>query len=302
MQTELPTLADDGLDAAHYPLPKEQGVCADIDTSFQYLQALQDLHFGRLNPSRFEPVWHSGDEAPDRQAEILAIAGPGLQDIRSAFDKARPALERYQNLRKVYARERKRWPLPHWPVVGQGQLLKPGMQDPRVLVLAERMLSEGYLDHLPAHKHDPELAAAVKSFQLDHSLQADGVIGPGTLKRDERHAQARRDQLRINLERFRWMAQDFEPTSLLVNVPAALLMVYQNGVPVWQTRTQVGRPDRQTPSFNPRHPLDPEPHLDHPADHFQARQPPQIRRDQSYLARHDLQVLDSSGRQLYRKR
>lgn len=301
LQTELPTLADDGLDPAHYPLPKEQGVCADIDTSFQYLQALQDLHFGRLNPSRFEPVWHSGDEAPDRQAEILAIAGPGLQDIRSAFDKARPALERYQNLRKVYTRERVR-PLPHWPVVGQGQLLKPGMQDPRVPVLAERMLSEGYLDHLPKPTnttYGPELAAAVKSFQLDHSLQADGVIGPGTLKEMNVSAQARRDQLRINLERFRWMAQDFEPTSLLVNVPAALLMVYQNGVPVWQTRTQVGRPDRQTPLLKSRVTrLTLNPTWTIPPTIFKQDKLPQIRRDQSYLARHDLQVLDSSGRQL----
>ena len=301
LQAELPTLADDGLDPAHYPLPNDQGLCADIDTSFQYLQALQDLHFGRLNQSRFEPVWHSGDELPDRQTPILAIAGPGLQDIGSAFDKARPALERYQNLRKVYARERLQ-PLPHWPVVGQGQLLKPGMQDARVPVLAERMLSEGYLSHMPTltnNTYGPELAAAVKSFQRDHSLQADGVIGPGTLKEMNVSAQARRDQLRINLERFRWMAQDFEPTSLLVNVPAALLMVYQNGMPVWQTRTQVGRPDRQTPLLKSRVTrLTLNPTWTIPPTIFKQDKLPQIRRDQSYLARHDLQVLDSSGRQL----
>ena len=301
LQAELPTLADDGLDPAHYPLPNDQGLCADIDTSFQYLQALQDLHFGRLNQSRFEPVWHSGDEMPDRQTPILAIAGPGLQDIGSAFDKARPALERYQNLRKVYARERLQ-PLPHWPVVGQGQLLKPGMQDAWVPVLAERMLSEGYLSHMPTltnNTYGPELAAAVKSFQRDHSLQADGVIGPGTLKEMNVSAQARRDQLRINLERFRWMAQDFEPTSLLVNVPAALLMVYQNGMPVWQTRTQVGRPDRQTPLLKSRVTrLTLNPTWTIPPTIFKQDKLPQIRRDQSYLARHDLQVLDSSGRQL----
>ena len=301
LQAALPQLADDGLDPGHYALPKNEGMCADIDISLHYLQALHDLHYGRLDPSRFEPVWHSNDVMPDRQAALLALAVPGVQDVADAFNQARPALERYQNLRKVYARLRQQ-PLPTWPVVGSGPLLKPGMQDARVPVLAQRMLSEGYLSALPNvsnNTYSPELAAAVKSFQLDHSLQADGVIGPGTLKEMNVSPQMRRDQLRINLERFRWMAHDFEPTSLLVNVPAALLMVYQNGVPVWQTRTQVGRADRQTPLLKSRVTrLTLNPTWTIPPTIFKQDKLPQIRRDQSYLARHDLQVLDSNGQVL----
>ena len=48
LQAALPTLADDGLDPQNYLLPKGQDLCADIDISRQYLQALQDLHYGRL--------------------------------------------------------------------------------------------------------------------------------------------------------------------------------------------------------------------------------------------------------------
>ncbi|WP_202210660.1 L,D-transpeptidase family protein [Pseudomonas paraversuta] len=301
LQAALPQLADDGLDPLNYPLPEGQDLCADIDTSRQYLQALHDLHFGRLTQSRFEPVWHANAVEVDPQAELLAIAGPGVQNVAAAFAQARPALEQYQDLRRVYARERQQ-PLPQWQPIADGPLLRPGMQDARVPALARRLASEGYLSGEPQivnNTYSNELASAVKSFQLDHSLQADGVVGPGTVKELNVSPATRREQLRINLERFRWMARDFEPTSLLVNVPAAQLTVFQNGQPVWQTRTQVGRADRQTPLLKSRVTrLTLNPTWTIPPTIFKEDKLPQIRRDPSFLSKHDLQVLDSSGQPL----
>ena len=297
----LSQLADDGLDPLNYPLPGADGLCADIDTSRQYLQALHDLHFGRLSQDRFEPVWHADSTVPDRQAELLNIAGSGLQNVAGAFERARPRLEHYQNLRRVYAHQRQQ-PLAQWLLIADGPLLRPGMGDARVPVLAQRLLSEGYLNQQPVivgNLYSNELVAAVKSFQLNHSLQSDGVIGAGTLKEFNVSPATRREQLRINLERFRWMAHDFEPTSLLVNVPAALLIVYQGGVPVWQTRTQVGRAERQTPLLKSRVTrLTLNPTWTIPPTIFREDKLPQIRLDQSFLSKHDLQILDSSGQPL----
>lgn len=49
-------LADDGLDPTHYSLPAADAtanvLCSDIANSQQYPQALQDLHYGRLQQSR----------------------------------------------------------------------------------------------------------------------------------------------------------------------------------------------------------------------------------------------------------
>ncbi|MDY7580199.1 L,D-transpeptidase family protein [Pseudomonas sp. CCI3.1] len=301
LQAALAQLADDGLNPGDYTLPSTRDLCADIETSQQYLQALQDLHYGRLPQAKFEPVWHASEVPQDRQARILALAGPGLNDIPRAFDQARPQGEMYQNLRRVYARQRLQ-PLPQWQPLASGPLLRPGMQDARVPELAKRLFSEGYLNQLPAsvdHTYTNELAAAVKSFQLDHSLQADGVIGAGTLKELNISPQERLEQLRINLERFRWIAQDFEPDSLLVNVPAAQLTVYQSGVPVWQTRTQVGRAERQTPLLKSRvNRLTLNPTWTIPPTIFREDKLPQIRRDPSFLSRQDLQIVDSNGQPL----
>jgi murein L,D-transpeptidase YcbB/YkuD len=74
--------------------------------------------------------------------------------------------------------------LPQWQSVGNGPLLRPSMEDKRVPELAQRLFNEGYLTHVtgtPGNAYDGVLVEAVKSFQASHSLQADGVVGPGRL-------------------------------------------------------------------------------------------------------------------------
>ncbi|WP_426140030.1 L,D-transpeptidase family protein [Pseudomonas sp. DWP3-1-2] len=305
LQAEIRQLADDGLNPSDYSSPdtsaNANGVCDDLAISQHYLQALQDLRFGRLLQSRFEPLWRSQEPLVDRDAQVLTLASSGLQDIAGAFRQARPSLDQYQNLRRVYARQRQ-LALLTWRPISNGPLLRPDMQDARVPELAQRLFSEGYLTSPlmePDNGYTPELVNAVKSFQLSHSLQADGVIGPGTVKELNISPAMRREQLRVNLERFRWLAQDLEPDSVLVNVAAAQLSVYQNGVPVWQTRTQVGRAERQTPllkSVITRFTLNPTWTI--PPTILREDKLPEIRRDPGFLLKHNLQVLDLEGNPL----
>lgn len=251
-----------------------------------------------MSQARFEPLWHASQAPAEREAELLALAAPGLADLASAFQQARPGIELYQRLRQLYA-EQRQLPLPQWQPLASGPLLRPDMQDARVPALAQRLFSEGYLSSPLAtddNAYGPELVNAVKSFQLNHSLQADGVVGQGTLNELNISPAVRRGQLRVNLERFRWLAQDLEPTSLLVNVAAAQLSVYQDGVPVWQTRTQVGRAERQTPLLKSRVTrLTLNPTWTVPPTILREDKLPQIRRDQTFLSRQNLQVLDSEG-------
>ncbi|MGB3122992.1 MAG: L,D-transpeptidase family protein [Pseudomonas sp.] len=305
LQSQLLLLADDGLDPTHYSLPAPDAtanvLCSDIDTSRQYLQALQDLHFGRLQQSRFEPLWHSQPPTRDPNTELLAFAATGLSDMAQAFDQARPSADLYRSLRNAYSAVRQQ-PLPHWDPVGSGPLLRPGMEDPRVPELARRLVSGGYLAKAPAgnsKQYRDELVKAVKAFQLSHSLQADGVIGAGTVAELNISPAMRRDQLRINLERFRWLAQDLEPEGVLVNVAAAQLSVYQSGIPVWQTRLQVGRAERQTPLLKSRITrLTLNPTWTIPPTIMREDKLPAIRLNPEYLRQQNLQVLDPEGRPL----
>lgn len=317
---QLEQLADDGLNPASYQLAglrsfaqqpatvTQQAQCRDILISHVYLQALRHLQHGRLQQAKVEPFWQAPSQpealvpAPAAAEDaLLALAVFGLNDLPAAFQYARPALAQYQSLRRTYAQLRQQ-PLASWSAVAGGPLLRPDMQDARVPELTQRLASEGYLPATVTsidNRYDPAQVAALKAFQQHHALQADGIVGAGTLAALNVSPFERREQLRVNLERFRWLAHNLEATSLLINVAAGQLTYYQAGVPVWQTRTQVGRPERPTPllksqitrlTLNPRWSV--------PPTIFREDKLPEIRRDLGFLSKHEMQIFDREGNQL----
>ena len=79
--------------------------------------------------------------------------------------------------------------------------------------LAQRLISEGYLPAqvtLDDDLYGADLVAAVKVFQQQHALQADGVVGAATLEALNVSPAQRLAQLRLNLERWRWLARDLQ--------------------------------------------------------------------------------------------
>ncbi|MCG4452510.1 L,D-transpeptidase family protein [Pseudomonas sp. MMS21-TM103] len=308
---ELEQLADDGLDPNEYrldslrtPLPKDiqQRTCADLLISHSYLQALQHLSRGRLAQEPLEPFWRAPDSvSPTPRPSVLSLAMQGLDNLPAAFAAARPALHQYQQLRRAYA-ERRRLPLGEWTPLPSGRLLRPDRRDARVPLLVDRLVAEGYIEEPTAaasDRYDASLVAAVKRFQARHGLQADGVIGPDSLTALNTSAAARLEQLRVNLERWRWLAGDIEANTLLVNIAGGQLSYYRDHQLLWQGRAQVGRPERQTPqlkSLVSRLTLNPTWTV--PPTIMREDKLPEIRRDLGYLALHQLRVLDRAGNPL----
>lgn len=311
---QLELLADDGLNPAGYqlaslrvfalqPAGAPDNACRDIFISHVYVQALQHLQHGRLQQAKVEPFWQPPAAegvvlAAPANAALLSLAVAGLDDLAKTFSQARPALPQYQALRSAYADLRQQ-PLPSWQPVASGPLLRPDMTDARVPALAQRLFSEGYLTTIDSDSSQlfgPEQVAALKSFQHSHALQADGVVGAGTLAALNVSPQARREQLRVNLERFRWLGHNLEATGVLINIAAAQLTLYQGGAPVWQTRTQVGRPERPTPLLKSQITrLTLNPTWSVPPTIFREDKLPEIRRDQAFLSQHDMQLFDRNG-------
>ncbi|MBM7063211.1 L,D-transpeptidase family protein [Pseudomonas sp. UL073] len=306
LREQLGLLADDGLNPGDYPLPSSlepPSACADLLASHAYLRALQHLRNGRLNQQRAEPLWHAATASrPDPRLAVLSIALRDLDEPARAFAAARPALPQYQALRALYARLRLQ-PLASWTPLADGALLRPGGYDPRVPALRVRLAAEGYLHGEPATRstlhHDAELVAALAAFQRDHALKPDGLLGSASLAELNVDALARRDQLRVNLERLRWLADDLANARVVINVAAAELLLYQDGHEAWRTRTQVGKPTRQTPllasqidrlTLNPRWIV--------PPTILREDKLPEIRRDPSYLDRHQMSVHDRAGNAL----
>lgn len=311
LTAQLEHLADDGLNPEYYEITalrqtntdETQETCREWLASYAYLTALQHLQFGATRTKARDPFWRADSvETPASQLD-MTHAVQGLQDIASAFQNARPQSAQYQALRRVYATVRHQ-PLQRWSEIPDGPMLRPGHDDVRVPALTRRLVAEGYLPaNTPIKSTDtyfsPPLVTALREFQKRHHVQADGVLGQSTLNELNITPQMRRDQLRANLERWRWLSKELEPDLLLVDVAGAELFLYQEGQEKWRTRVQVGRAERPTPLLKSRlsH-MTLNPTWSVPPTIFKKDKLPAIQQNPEYLAQNRFSVLDMQGNTL----
>ncbi|MFZ3152638.1 L,D-transpeptidase family protein [Pseudomonas sp.] len=306
LREQLALLADDGLQPSDYLLPGlfEGGVvaqpdCADLLTSHSYLQALLHLRRGRVLQQRLEPLWQApGQTNPDPQLATLSLALRHLHTPALAFASARPTIVQYQRLRSAYAQQRL-LPLGEWATLASGSQLKPGGKDARLPELRARLVAQGYLaaplEEL-GNTYDPATQSALENFQRDHGLNPDGILGPASLSELNISAPLRREQLRANLERLRWLADNLAEAEVLINVAAAEIQVRRNNQLLWRTRIQVGRAERQTPLLASRIVrLTLNPTWTVPPTILREDKLPAIRDDIGYLERNQMSVLDRDG-------
>lgn len=145
-----------------------------------------------------------------------------------------------------------------WPLVPPGRTLRPGDSDDRVAALRKRLrvtgdmpgrrdeYSFGYSDI----SYDNEVEAAVRRFQSRHGIRVSGRVDLATYAALNVPAEARLNQLKLNLTRLReLLAQRIEDRYILVNVPAFQLEAVERFEVQQRHRVIVGRTERQTPSI-----------------------------------------------------
>ena len=320
LQEELLELAGDGLEPREYThafaeLPED--VCAELRLSGDYLLALEHLSRGRLNPDDHEPLWSPDDYQFPTRPSVAELGALGLADIPRAFDRARPSLPHYVALRRAY-RQMDRDPVA-FVAFPQGPSIKADQSDPRLPQLAQRMMLEGFLprDDLTAGpltepvasftdtvraqplSYDAQLQQAVRAFQAAHGLQSDGIVGRRTVAAMNITPEERVLQVRINLERLRWLSAMRDRHVLLVNSAGSYAELFQGDDIHWQSRVQSGTADRATPLMVSRiNRVTLNPSWTIPPTILRKDKLPAIRANPAYFAERDLQVLDFQGNRL----
>ncbi|MBN1239585.1 MAG: L,D-transpeptidase family protein [Gammaproteobacteria bacterium] len=267
------------------------------------------LRFGKVDPEMLDPAWNftrtlEGVDAVNAVQRLM-----DAPDMGDALRELAPREEHYEALLDALAAYRAIERAGGWPDLPAGETLRAGMRSPRVAQLRERLRIGGYLD--PAERDaargepaDPELfdrtvERAVTKFQRLHGLTRDGAVGAGTLAALNVPVRARIDQLRVNLERVRWIFRDLEPRYVLANIARFRVSLIENDETIWTTRAVVGRPYRQTPSFRARMTyLVLNPTWTVPPGIMRADLLPELRRDPAALARRNMVVLDTSGNEV----
>lgn len=208
------------------------------------------VRFGKVRPVTLDRRWNvdprSGAPALESLiAEVAAAASPA-----AGIEALKPSHFIYRGLKQALAARRADAASGGWPAVPPGATLKPGMKDARVRTVRQRLAATGELAAAgDGDEYDEALVRAVQQFQERHRLAPDGAIGRVTLDAMNVTAEARVDQIRVNLERARWVVGGLSDTFMLVNLPAFKAYLIRGGKNVWETRAQVGRAGRQTPAF-----------------------------------------------------
>lgn len=285
------------------PAAARQRILLDILATDALLRMAYHIHFGKVVPRDLDPNWNfdrriRSDDLLDTLEGLVAapsLAEPLFTVTRKAFF--------YQGLKAALARYRQIAGQGGWPAIPGGPALKPGMQDRRMPLLRQRLTATGDLaqDSPPADplRFDAELEQAVRSFQARHQLDVDGVVGRGTLQAMNVPVAARIDQIRVNLERLRWIYRELDDTFFVADIAGFHVYFVRDGRLVWDARAQVGRAFRETPVFRANMTyLEFNPTWTVPPGILRKDILPELRKDPGYLQAKRLRVLDRDGNEV----
>jgi murein L,D-transpeptidase YcbB/YkuD len=210
------------------------------------------LMFGKVDPVQLDSHWNLSREI-DHLDPVLALRAILHSDnLYQAIQRLKPQHDFYTHLTGALADYRTIQKAGGWQSVPPGETLKPGMTDARIPFLRRRLVASGDLEQanqVASPLFDKNLEAAVKRFQFRHRLDVDGVVGRHTLAALNIPVVKRIHQLRVNLERARWVMHDLPDTFIVVNIAGFEVYLVRDGKPVWQTRAVVGSHYRKTPVF-----------------------------------------------------
>jgi murein L,D-transpeptidase YcbB/YkuD len=307
--------AADGLDPADYQLAllrdlsrqvRDPAATAtlrgqyDVLMTESLLRLGRHLAFGKVDAASFDAKWNYGRgvEGRDVAKEVEDALAAG--DLARRIEALKPTHRLYLGLKRELARYRAAAALPVEPVPA-GPALKPGATDARIPALRARLVASGDLDAAAAaplpEAYDAALETSVRRFQGRMGLEADGVVGAGTIDELNVPVAERIRQLRINLDRGRVLLQDLPQEFIVVNVAGYSLYYLRGQDVVWTTRVQVGKPYRQTPIFRSEiNYLVFNPTWTVPPGIIKADILPAARQSPAVFARKKLKVIDASGR------
>ncbi|WP_310599732.1 L,D-transpeptidase family protein [Desulfobulbus sp.] len=262
----------------------------------------QHKRYGKVDPAKVEEKQNLAATTP-RLSPIDAYLGAiRTGTVRVTLDKLSPHHPSYLNLKEALSQYKKYAGKGGWHSVPLGPSLRPGMVDQRVAAIRNRLAATG--EYRPkgggeSNLYDDQLKTAVRAFQARHHVEPDGVVGKGTVSAMNVSVSDRINQIRVNLERTRWVVHDMPSSSLIIDIAGFALQYYHDNQQVWNTKVMVGQPYHQTPIFrsaityivlNPTWTPTP--------DIVKNETVPSIVKDPDYLAKQRLRVFDSSGSEI----
>jgi len=286
------------LEALRHPAASSSDLARfDLALTVCIMRYISDLHLGKVNPGSFHSHFDLGKDDvagfirrrlvnADNVEQVLQEVEPPYEGYR----RTEQALQRYLSL----AREE-----------GEGLLpitkhpVEPGTSYVAMTQLARLLtrlgdLPSGAILTKDSTLYEGPLVDALTRFQTRHGLQPDGRIGNSTFAQLNTPLTHRVRQLRLTLERWRWLPHAFAQPPVVVNIPEFTLRALSDSYSTEvEMKVIVGRAYRhQTPVFAAEMTYVVfRPYWNVPLSIQRAELVPTLVRDPSYLVKNGFEVV-----------
>jgi murein L,D-transpeptidase YcbB/YkuD len=263
----------------------------------------QDLAQGTVDPeAESQLAWEIPREHAPQQSVLEAIAtGRPVADVVSQL---RPRTPHYARFMQALARYRQVEARGGWKQLPRDLSIEAGDRAPGVALLRERFVlgpdpREAQLAQAGAAQpdvFDDQLVEAVKHFQTRHSIEADGQLGTGTLRELNHRVDERIAELRLNIDRWRWLPHELGARHLIVNVAGFEMEVVDNGRVVQTMDVVVGQQNWKTPIFaDTMEYIVVNPYWNVPPSILEDEIVPALQQDPAYLERNGMERTSDGG-------
>jgi murein L,D-transpeptidase YcbB/YkuD len=277
-------------------------VAFDVGLTVCLMRYVSDLRIGRINPQHFKfglDVNHKKIDLPQFVRQLLTTT-----DVKSELSSIEPPFNSYKETRKALlnymdlAKHDDGEQLPVPPII-----VFPGTEYAALPVLAKKL---GLVGDLPKDTivpsdikiYDGVLVDAVKHFQQRHGLMPDGYLNRETIEQINVPLSSRVEQIRLELERYRWLRYDFARPPIIINIPEFRLYALDDkGQIALSIKVNVGDAyDFQTPVFeNAIRYLVFRPYWNVPPRILRNEVIPDIEEDRDYVRNNNMEVMTPSG-------
>ncbi len=266
-----------------------------------------DLHLGSIPHQAVTSTWDGVDKIFDPEPLLSGIREEGnAKGIMEILESVAPQQSEYQQLRQALARYRTIAAAGGWETIDP--TLLSGLKDREletgrhalVPLLRERLIKEGYNVSPPENPeaqnvYDDSLKNAMKQFQANRGLAADGIVGPLTLKSINIPVEDLIGKIVWSMDRWRWLPENLGDRHILVNVPEFSLRAYTAGEKPLQMKVIVGDSVKgtTTPLFaDEMEYVIFHPYWNVPDSIIKGEIVPEIKKDRKYISKYNYEIVD----------
>ncbi len=275
----------------------------DVALTVCTMRYVSDLRMERINPRHFEFGLDVGPKKLDLPTLVEKQLVKG-KNLKSALENIEPPFARYDELKKALVKymrlakedDGEKLLDPHG-IVFSGTTYDGVPRLARLLRLVGD-LPESAVISADSRLYDGPLVEAVKRFQKRHGLRPDGYLNVDTLEQLNVPLSQRVEQIRLTLERFRWLRYNYPQPPIVINIPGFRLYVLNEDGSVALTMTvDVGDEYDRTPVLEGEiEYLVFRPYWDVPLNIQRDEIVPNIKDDPNYLSEVHFEVIAPDGK------